>query len=164
MKCLSICYKGTEDIALNEIDELISSKGIVKEGCVVFDVSDYEKLAYYCYKTQCANRVMILLDSFKINSAEDLKRISSIDFSRFLDGKTFAARTWVFENEMNKAEIESTTGEFIEGNVDLKNPNITVFGYGYSNTCYVGIDFSGDLSIRDYKIFTNRTDIKGSVA
>lgn len=163
MKCLALCYKGTEDIVLNEIDELISSKGVAKEGCVIFDTS-MDKLAYFCYKAQSVNRVMILLDSFKINSAEDLKRVSSIDFSKFLDKHTFAARALICESELNKAEVESTAGEFIEGKVNLKNPDVTVLVYVYSSDCYVGIDFSGDLSIRDYKIFTNRTDIKGSVA
>jgi 23S rRNA G2445 N2-methylase RlmL len=106
----------------------------------------------------------LLLDEFKIKKIEDLKRISDIDFSKYLKNKKFAARSEIINNELSSAEVEKTTGDYIEAKVDLDNPDIVVFVYIYKDNCYVGIDFSGDISKRDYKIFTTRDDLKGTIA
>ncbi|MEE9525288.1 MAG: THUMP domain-containing protein [Candidatus Woesearchaeota archaeon] len=163
MKALAISYSGMEDITQLEIKELIGKESEVKESCVVFECSE-EELAKYCYKCQGANRVILLLDEFKISKIEDLERISKIDFSKWLDKKSFAARSWVVENELENSDVQKTTGDYVEGKVDLKNPDVTVFVYIYSNDCYVGIDFSGEISKRDYKIRLCRDDLKGTIA
>ncbi len=163
MKGLAICYKGVEDVSSKEISELIDVKNEVKEGCVVFDVNKLEELALLCYKGQSVNRILLLLDEFKISKIEDLKRISKIDFSKWLKGKTFAARCEIVNNELTSAEVEKSTGDEINGKVDLDNPDITIFVYIYGNSVYVGIDFSGDLSKRDYKIFASPISLKGTI-
>jgi putative N6-adenine-specific DNA methylase len=163
MKGLAICYKGMEDVASKEISELIKAKTEVKSGCVKFNC-ELEDLALLCYIGQSVNRVLLLLDNFKISKIEDLKRISKIDFSKWLKGRTFAARCEIIGSELNSREIEKSTGDEINGKVDLDNPDVTVFVYIYCNNAYVGIDLGGDLSKRDYKIFTGQTSLKGTIA
>jgi putative N6-adenine-specific DNA methylase len=163
MKGLSICYKGVEDISAKEILELIKAKTEIKSGCVVFDC-ELDDLALLCYKGQSVNRVLLLLDEFKINKIEDLKRISKIDFSKWLKNRTFAARCEIIDSDLNSREIEKATGDEISGKVDLDNPDVTVFVYIYGENAYVGIDLGGDLSKRDYKIFTGQTSLKGTIA
>ena len=163
MKSLSISYKGMEDITALEIKELLDVEAKIKESCVVFEAKEKD-LAKYCYKAQGVNRVLLLLDQFKISKIEDLKRISKIDFSKWLKDKSFAARCEIVESEIDAREVEKATGDEIDAKVNLKNPDVTVFVYIYKDNCYVGIDFSGDLSKRDYKIFTTRDDIKGTIA
>jgi putative N6-adenine-specific DNA methylase len=164
MKGLAICYKGIEDISAKEISELINARSKAKEGCVVFDFFKLDELALLCYRTQSINRVLLLLDSFKINRTEDLKRVSRIDFSRWLKNRTFAARCEIVNSGLNSREIEKATGDEINGKVDLDNPDVLVFVYVYGNDCYIGIDFSGNLSKRDYKIFASPTSLKGTIA
>lgn len=162
MKALAISYKGMEDITSLEISELLKVETEEKESCVVFD-GEYEDLALLSYKGQAVNRVLILLDSFKINKISDLKRISKIDFSKWIKRKKFAARSEIIENKFRTAEIERTTGDYVEGKVNLDKPDIVVFVYIYKKDCYVGIDFSGNISKRDYKIFSTKNDIKGTI-
>ncbi len=163
MKALSISYKGMEDITAFEIKELIGKKVSVKESCCVFECSKNE-LAKYCYLCQGANRVLVLLDEFNIKDISDLKRIEEIDFSKWLDGKSFAARSEIIENRLDNVEVQKATGDEIVGKVNLDNPDVTVFVYIYKDRCYVGIDFSGDISKRDYKIKLTRDDLKGTIA
>ncbi|MBD3354752.1 hypothetical protein GF361_02075 [Candidatus Woesearchaeota archaeon] len=164
MKALAISYKGMEDITALEIKELIGKKASVKESCCVFECSKKE-LAKYCYLCQGANRVLILLEDFKIDNISDLKKIDGIDFSKWLkDGRTFAARSEIVDNELEDYDVQKTTGDKIDAKVDLDNPDITVFVYIYSDDCYVGVDFSGDTSKRDYKIKLTRDDLKGTIA
>ncbi|MBW2965827.1 methyltransferase domain-containing protein [Candidatus Woesearchaeota archaeon] len=165
MKGLAISYKGIEDISAKEISELIKAKTEIKESCVIFDVDKLEDLALLCYKGQSVNRVLLLLDKFKISQVEDLKKISKIDFSRWLRNKTFAVRCEIVNNEsLISQEIEKATGDEIKGKVDLENPDVTVFVYVYRDNVYVGIDFGGDLSKRDYKIFISQMSLKGTIA
>ncbi len=160
MNYLAISYKGMEDITSLEIKELLNVDSKIKNSCVEFSA---DELRDYCSKAQGVNRVLVLLDNFKIKKLEDLKRIEKIDWSKYLEG-TFAARCSVVGNDFSKSEIEKTTGNYIDAKVDLKNPDKTVFVYIYKNDCYVGIDVAGDLSKRDYKIITSRNDIKGTIA
>ena len=165
MKGLAISYKGMEDITELEVNELLKSPAEIKESCVIFDIKNMEDLAVLCYKGQAVNRILLLLDDFKINKIEDLKRISKIDFSEFIqEGKTFAVRSEIVENELDDSAVQKTTGDYIEGKVNLKNPDVTVFVYIHRKQCCVGIDFGGDLSKREYKIALCRNDLKGTVA
>jgi putative N6-adenine-specific DNA methylase len=164
MKALAVSYRGIEDISAKEIFELIGVKTSVKEGCVIFDCG-LEDLALLCYKGQSVNRVLLLLDEFKINKIEDLKRISKIDFSKWLKNKTFAVRCEIINNEkLRSQEIEKAAGDEISGKVDLENPDITIFVYVYRANAYIGIDFGEELSKRDYKIFASPTSLKGTIA
>ena len=165
MKGLTICYKGMEDISAKEISELIGVKTEIREGCVVFDFDKLEDLVLLCYKGQSINRVLLLLDNFKISKIEDLKRINKIDLSKWLKNKTFAARCEIIKNkELRSQEVEKATGDEIKGKVDLDDPYIIIFIYVYENDCYMGIDLGGDLSKRDYKIFSSPTSLKGTIA
>jgi len=165
MKGLAICYKGIEDISSKEISKLINIKNEAREGCVVFDFEKLDEIALICYKTQSINRILLLLDYFKISNIEDLKRINKIDFSKWLKNRTFAARCEIIGNEkLRSREVEKAAGDEISGKVDLENPDVFVFVYIFKDNCYVGIDFSGDLSKRDYKIFASPMSLKGTIA
>jgi len=163
MKGLAISYKGMEDITALEVKELLKVKTEIRESCIVFEVKKLEDLALLCYKGQAVNRVLLLLDEFKISKIEDLRRINKIDFSEWLKGRTFAARCEIVGNELNSQEVEKATGDQIEAKVNLDNPDVTVFVYIYRNDCYVGIDLGRDLSKREYKIFSTPTALKGTI-
>jgi len=165
MQGLAISNKGIEDITALEIRELLNAKTELKQGCVIFEIKNLEDLALLCYKGQSVNRVLLLLDKFKIKKLEDFERISKIDFSEWLKNRTFAARCEIIDNkELSSKEIEIAIGDKIDAKVNLANPDITLFAYIFNNDCYFGIDFSGDISKREYKVFLHRNDMKGTIA
>ena len=100
MKALAISFQGMEDITALEIKELIGKEVEEKEGCCLFECSE-EELAKYCYLGQGVNRVLVLLDSFKIKSEDDLVKVNQIDFSKWLKG-TFAVRCEIVDNDLIK--------------------------------------------------------------
>jgi len=165
MKGLAISYKGMEDITSLEIKELIKAQTKIKESCIIFEAKKIEDLALLCYKAQSVNRVLLLMDEFNISKIEDLNKISDIDFSKWLKGRTFAARSEIIKNEkLSSQEVAKTTGDNVKGKVDLENPDVTIFVYIYKDNCYVGIDLGGDLSKREYKIFSTPISLKGTIA
>jgi 23S rRNA G2445 N2-methylase RlmL len=167
MKAIALSNKGLEDISALEIKELIDVKTEIKDSVVLFDATE-EELALLSYKGQSFKRIMIYLGEFSVNDSEDFAKVSKIDFSKWLaNDKTFAVRTEIILNEnFCTQEVEYETGSNIktDSKVELKNPDVTIFAYIFENNGYIGIDFSGDIAKRDYKIYTSRHDLKGNIA
>ena len=172
MEALAITHKGIEDIACLEISELVGNAS-AKEGCVVFSFKKYEDLFLLSYKTQSISKILLLFDSFHFNddfSEKAKEKIKNIDVNDWINAKTpFVVRSFIINNEnFASSSVEPEIGEYIidktKAKVDLENPLVTFFVYIYGNTCYLGIDFSGDLGKRNYKIFNLSNSLKGSVA
>jgi 23S rRNA G2445 N2-methylase RlmL len=160
MKCLVIVSKGLEDVAALEIKELIGVSASLGEGFCILDVKSEKELCLLSYKCQSVDKVLLLLDNFKVSSLDDFKQVKNIDFS--LTG-TFRVSSVQIDNDLD--EVESKVGEFIEGKVDLNNPDTIIFAYLVKDQCYIGIDFSGiDLQKRSYKLFGHKDSIRGTIA
>jgi putative N6-adenine-specific DNA methylase len=170
MKGLVICNKGIEDISALEIKELINSESKINERCVEFEIKKLEELCLLCYRMQSVSKVLLLLDKFRINSLDDIKKsVSKIKFPDLFK-ESFVVRCLKLENsELSSTEIEAKTGEFIldkiKIKVELKSPRVIFFVFINKNDCYLGIDFPGaDLSKRDYKIFSYAGSLKNTIA
>jgi tRNA (guanine6-N2)-methyltransferase len=168
MKALAITHKGLEQVTSLEIDELLKTKTEIKDSCVIFDIKSYEDIALVCYKSQSTKKVIYLIDSFKINSVEDIKKYvekNKQEIEQFIDKKTFAVKTEHLENDFDREEICIETAEPLTSKVDLNNPDVILFVYIYKDECYLGIDFSSDdLSKREYRIYTHFQALRASIA
>ena len=178
MQGLAITNKGIEDIAALEIYGMIKQKAEIREQCLVFPIEKLEDLCQLCYKAQSLARVLLLLDSFEINSdllKEAKQRIDKLSLKEWLHHKKFVVRCIKQDFEdLSTPEIEGKIGELLLENsknnklktkVDLREPDIIFLCYLNKNSFYLGIDFSGyDLSKRHYKIFQHPETLKGNVA
>lgn len=172
MKGLAITHKGIEDITSLEISEILGCKTLVNECCVEFDIKSQEELAKVCYFGQSEIKIIYLLDSFKIDSLEDLDKniIKSLaGIKEFITPKrSFAVRALIEENgayETDEICIEVADSMKLDNKVNLKNPDVILFVYIYKDNCYLGIDFSGeDLSKREYRIYTHYEALKATKA
>lgn len=171
MKAFAITNPGLEEYAAKETEELIHVETKTEKSVVLFE-ADEQKLAYLCYRSQSLIKVCSLIDSFKINSAKDLKKIRA-DFTKIIKkGKTFRVKfAKQGKNELLAQEIEPELGSIIidqfktAPKVEMENPDYVVYLYVFNNNAYVGIDYSGfDLSKREYRIFANPRSFKGNVA
>ncbi|HLC80593.1 MAG TPA: THUMP domain-containing protein [Candidatus Nanoarchaeia archaeon] len=180
MRALAITDWNLEDCAAREINGLIKTQTTAKETMVLFDAKP-EELAKVAYHSQTIYRLMAMLDSFSFGEKEDplkklKKSVESSGLAEWFEKKTtFCVRSLMAETkEMEKNMLEPKMGEFVlnkikkEKNftpaVSLEKPNVLILIYFYKNSCYWGIDLAGDLSHRDYKIFTNRHSLKGPLA
>jgi putative N6-adenine-specific DNA methylase len=183
MKGIAITHKGLEDISALEIKEIIKASSDVKETVVVFNLKNLDDLCTLAYKAQSLIKVMYLFDNFKVKKDEKSilekvkKSVEKIDFKDWLDKeKTFRVSCKHIQNDnISSQEIEKETGAIVidkiqktskyQQKVDLDNPDIIFYIYIYENQCYLGIDFCGfDLSKRDYKVFSNPADTKGTIS
>lgn len=157
MKYCLICYPGLEIVSQKEIKELANAKGIVEDSVVLFESKDID-----CKKFKSAIRVLHLLDSFDFKSLDDFKRCEKTDFP--VKGSFAVSCERHGTHKFNSHEVEELVGSFIDGKVNLKKPDTTFFVYIFNNKAYVGIDLTGDLSKREYRLFCNSQGVKGNIA
>ncbi|MBW2973231.1 hypothetical protein KY346_02470 [Candidatus Woesearchaeota archaeon] len=138
MKAIVLTNKGIEDISKKEIKELINADAQIHEGFLTFE-AEQKDLFVLCYKAQSLTKVIMVAD----------------DLNEYVKNKTFAVRS-------HEKELEIKIAEKIQGKVDLKNPDVTIYAV---NEKYYGIDLTGeDLSRRDYRIFLGPESLKGTIA
>lgn len=173
MKGLVITSKGIEETTSVEIKELINSDAIVEEGCVIFDFNNFNDLCLLCYKSQSADRVIYMLQSFKFeNFFDELeKSITKINLDTWIK----ECRKFKVEcirrgaHDFNSADVEAKTAAFIQKNynkkIGLRDYDIIFLIYIVDDKCYFGIDFAGfELNKRAYKIFLHPNSLRGTIA
>jgi 23S rRNA G2445 N2-methylase RlmL len=172
LKAIAITYPFLSDYASQEIKEKINTKTKTLENAVIFDVKDKEQLAQLSYSLQSISHIGLLLLNSSFNKIEELKQKIKETKIKTLDKKTFCARCIENSTEHDTKELEAQIGSHIFQNikdinpeVDLENPELNFLFQVNKNNIILFQDFSGlDLSKRDYKVFINRLDVKGSLA
>jgi len=174
MKAFSFVPVNFEDIALKELKEILGKKGNKKKGFILFDFKSYKELVRFCYLTQSSKRVLVLLFDFAFSSKKDFLKKAREKINKlripFLDKiKTFRVSSEGFPI----VKINEFFGELLskkmkkEGKrvkVNLNEPDLVFYAHITNKHCYFGIDFSGDLEKRDYRVFNSQNSIKGPLA
>ncbi|QQG39260.1 MAG: methyltransferase domain-containing protein [Candidatus Woesearchaeota archaeon] len=164
MKFIAITLNGLEGITNNEIKEVLKAK-IIKadKGKVVFD-TDKENFK----ELRSAERVLSYLGEFKFKDFEDFgKKIESIDFSKVEDKFKIECKR-VGEHDFNSVDISKIIGSYInkkygKGGV-FKDFKQIVYISIFEDYCYIGIDLTGKLSRRDYRIKVHASSINANLA
>ncbi len=177
MKGLIITNKGMEHISALEVKDLLGiEKGIkIDEDVVRFPINKLEDLALLCYKSQSASKVIYLLGEIKVtkNLESNIKKFSrvleNIQLGDFLKNKIFRVDCKrIGKHNFKSVDISREIANLLikkgYDKVTFKNPRVVLYVFIDDKKGYIGIDFSGDISKRDYRIFNNSKSIKGNIA
>ncbi len=174
MKGFAVTSKGIEEIAANDIKELINADSEIEEGCVVFEAKNFEDFCTLCYKCQSIDRVVYLLGSFEFEDfkKEFKKALEKTDFEKWMhDHSKFKAECLrLGSHDFKSVDAEQIASGFItekfkNTKIDFNEFEIIVYSYIISNKCYFGIDFAGfELNKRSYKIFLHPSSLRGTIA
>jgi 23S rRNA G2445 N2-methylase RlmL len=160
MKGLAIVAKGLENIAAQEISELINTECAVEETALTFNIKKITDLAVLCYKAQSVNRVLLFI-SKSIFRKIDLSFINQ-------DYKFRITRTKGSVNIIDDLAVKICDAAKKKGlslTVDLSEPQLIFLVHSNGSSVYLGVDVAGfDLSKREYKVFNSPYSIKGTVA
>ena len=141
MKGILVTIKGGEEAAKKEIKLILNIDSKIKNRCVEFEFDEYEQLIELCYFSQVAIRILLYED-----------------YTEWLrEGMSFRVRSDEYDKEREIGSIINKKNNYV---VNLENPQIPIYYFDGKIT----IDFSGDISKRDYRIFTHRHTLKGSTA
>ncbi|PIN77177.1 hypothetical protein COV16_07120 [Candidatus Woesearchaeota archaeon CG10_big_fil_rev_8_21_14_0_10_34_8] len=172
MDAIATTFEGFEEIAVQEIKELIGKKATSNKGIVLFSATDKE-LAKLCYLSQSLRSILRLYKNFSFSDLDDFKKKAVLKKS---DVFVFADRSFRAEchrkgkHNFSSQDVAALFGEIILGlqkktSVDLDDPDIIASCIINENICYLGIDFAGfDLTKREYKIYSQQTTLNAGFA
>ncbi|MBS3175686.1 methyltransferase [Candidatus Woesearchaeota archaeon] len=170
---------GMEDIAAQEIEELLNKKGVVCSSFVLFPFEKKEDLFHITYFSQSARKVVEIFSFVKHHheSYEIIikKMIVQLDQKKIKDiisqNATFNI-TCIKENYSSEtsspdiaAELAKPIADFTRAKAVYQNPQIPFILFITKEEAMFGLDIAGiDLSKRDYKIFIGAQSLKGPLA
>jgi 23S rRNA G2445 N2-methylase RlmL len=183
-----IVNKGFEKVAVSQIREIIgtTTEINVHDTVVCFEAKTeskkFDKVFEFIYRNQITNRVLYVLSEFEYPQDDDsiLEAVRKIIFNSedkllndiIINSADFRSSVKLDEHT-DVTYLESEIGGIIldyakslgtELKVNLNNPTLNIYLYVYNGSAYLGIDLSGDLSKREYKIFNNAVSLKGPTA
>jgi len=168
MKWLILVNQGIESLAANELTAFGAKILEKNPACITIEIS-IEKIVMIAYKFQTINRILSFIASFSFTSIDDVEaKLDKIKINEITPSQTFAARSEQQKTEILSAEVQPLVGKIIaektEAKVNLSNPDVMIFTFINENKAYIGIDLTGDISKRDYRIFLQRDKLKATIA
>lgn len=169
MKSFILVNSGFEELALQEIKELVGIKGKLGSGIIEFD-SEKEDLVILCSQGQSFKSVLVELDK---NSNLDKIRFSGVKWEDFFwKDASFKIEVEGVKGNENRIEISKKVGtelfdqtKELNLKLDYKKPEIIVKVYFDGKKYFIGIDLCGfDLTKRHYRVFVNSASLKGDLA
>jgi len=177
-KFFATCNKGLEEIAINEVKNLIGSKAEKFRGGMIKFEGKAEDIFILNYYSKTLHKIyfVILEDNFN-NLNEIYQKIKSIDFSQFIyPTQSFAiVPTRIGNHDFTSLDIAKVAGQavidsYLESKgirlkVNLDNPNISVIVNVINDYFFVALDTTGNsLHKRWYRKFSHISPIKSTVA
>lgn len=167
MKAVVFCCVGFEDILEQDLKEILNKNCNVEKGCCIFEGTEKEiaKVAYMC---QSIIQIGVLLSEGDVKADIPIINIDSTDFG--IVKNTFSLGCSVTgERKFKSNEVVMGVSEKImnktKKKATYKNADIAYYIRIIGDKYYFFLDLtSKELSKRDYKVFVNKTSLKGPIA
>ncbi|MCB9358498.1 hypothetical protein H6503_01075 [Candidatus Woesearchaeota archaeon] len=167
LKCIGFCGFGVEDVLENDIREILGKKVKVEknERCCIFEANK-EDIARFAFMCQSIEKVGVLLKNGEIGDIPEID-VSDIKFdikTTFYVDCSIAGTKPYKSNDvvMNVSEqmMKTTKKKAVYKDAGIEY-NIEIIGNKYFFTINLS---SKELSNRDYKVFANKTSLRGTIA
>lgn len=176
MDVLAIVSKGLEEEGVKEVERILKRPAEVKHGAVQFSVEHHEQIAAFIYQSQLAQRVLLLIDSYPYEDSGSLIATATQSFPEkikpyraLIEGnQTYRVKCKSENLSVITPELEAEFGGVIHDafpilKVDLRYPEVVFYLY-IADKAYLGIDYSDDISKREYRVFNSALSLKGTTA
>jgi tRNA (guanine6-N2)-methyltransferase len=168
---------GLEDIAAQELEELVGVRVDVDVGKVYFEARP-EAMYLVNFAARTINRLFVLLLKERFERLEDIYRlVKSINFTEVMDpDKPFAVRSErVGKHDFTSIDVSRVVGQavidsYVESTgkrprVNLDNPSIEIWAYVRHDEVLVGVNTTGEsLHKRRYRVYDHPAALKPTIA
>lgn len=173
MKIFVLVNPGLEQLAQQEIEELISVQAKVYSSVLELEVKNKEEILSLAYHLQSVRRVLVSLEAF--SELDDLEFRENFPWQDYFSSDlTFKVDVEnVKGNENRLAIAKKVAGKVfsrlekkgVKSKLELKEPDLLVNAYFNGKKYFVGVDFCGqELNSRHYRLFTSPASFKGDLA
>jgi 23S rRNA G2445 N2-methylase RlmL len=147
MKALALTFPGLSDVLAEEIKTLTGISGKQGAESVSFE-AELKDIFAVCYRSQAACRVLLVVSEGAFEQLTVPKE--------YLTGTvSFAAKS------TSKAQAFAET---VSGKKVYKNADTPFYLHIEATQCWLGVDLTGDISKRDYRVFIGSETLSGITA
>jgi len=175
MRSFLIVLSGQENLAAQEVEELVGVKAVSSEAVVEFEVQKKEDFLKLLQHGQSFRRILILIDKNKNVDKLDLEKKSFpwLEFiSSELSLKVVIENVKGNDNRLILArKVMSKLFRLCEDklkftpNIEMKHPQAEIVLCRSGEEYLLGIDLGGkDLNSRSYRVFASQASFKGDLA
>lgn len=147
MKVLALTFPGLADILADEIKLLTGISCTQFSASVSFD-AELKDILTVCYRSQSARRVLLI--------------VSEGAFEKLSIPQEYALGTIAIHSASTTKAQE--LAEQFKLRITYKNPDTTFYLHTENEHCWLGIDITGDIAKRDYRIFIGSETLSGILA
>lgn len=173
MKIFSLVTLGLEEVAQQEVQELLKTKAKIFPSVIEFSVKSKEDIIHYLYHTQSVRRILISFGRFK-----DVETItfdtkfpwndyfsSKTPFKIEVEGVSGQENRFALAKEIAGKIYETLRPKHLDPKIDLKKPQLLVVVFHNGKDYFLGMDLAGkELNTRDYRLFLHSASLKGDLA
>jgi 23S rRNA G2445 N2-methylase RlmL len=162
MRFLVLTNPGLEETSIKEIKKISKISPEKKKSHLIIESKSREEIYKLAYSGRSFTRILEILDEknnpFELDFTIPFSKKKNIGIEIMREGN----------HEFNTEKIYKITKEkTLKQGFEIKknNPDIALFVLSKDEKAYFCIDYSGfDLGKRDYKIFINKSTLKGNIA
>lgn len=169
MKLCAIVNPGMEQLAQQEIKELLGVSGKISPHIVEFEASAEQALTLL-YHGQSLRRLMLSFGKYKNSEDAKFETVTWKDFVNSTSFKVEVENLKGIENRLALAKkiagkvFSAVEKQKLNLTIDLKKPNFMLLIYFNGKDYFVGIDLAGEeLHSRAYRVFTHSASCKGDI-
>lgn len=148
MKVLALTFPGLADVLVREIKELTGKNSKETAEGALFETEKLEEIFTVCYRSQSARRVLLVVSEGKFENLSIPKEY-------------LAGTISIIGKSTTKAQ---ELAELLKVRITYKNPDKTLYVHTEPEQSWLGIDLTGDVSKRDYRIFIGSETLSGITA
>ena len=167
LDALGLTHAGMEDIAAQELQQLVHAKTTEHPESVSFQ-ANAEQLLQATYQSQSLRSMLLVLTSCK--ATDYAAAIQTCALTEWLPpSATFVVVCDKDDDALSSQTIAAEIGEIIQNKtqatVDFKHPSVIFSLFIRQGKAWFGIDIAGfDLSRRSYRVFLGTNSLKGNIA
>jgi len=176
---LATTIPGLEEVALEEVKEIVGNEGQKEHRGMIRFKSDESGVFSLNYISKTLHRVLVLIDEFSFDGLSDIyEEVLELDFARFLNpDQSFSVRMNRHgEHRFTSVDVEGEVGQAIIDSfreskskrleVDLEDPDIIFRGEVRNDRFWLSIDTTGmdSLHKRSYRTSGHPAPLKPTIA
>ena len=168
MQHLAIVNPGLEELAQQEIKELINEESEVDKGILKFS-ADEKQLSKILQRNQSFYKLLAYLGEYKDLEEVDFSKLNLKDF--FNNNITLKIEVENVKGQENRQRLSKIVGSKlfpflkesnIKAEIDFKTPNLVLVIYHTDEKYFLGVDLTNnELNKRDYRVFAHSASFKG---
>ncbi|MEK6950538.1 MAG: THUMP domain-containing class I SAM-dependent methyltransferase, partial [Nanoarchaeota archaeon] len=173
MHCFILVNPGLQNVAQQELKELVKSKATISGQALEFTIPGKEELIRLCARGQSFRRLLVFIDKFAALERLDADKVSfpwsdffplQFSFKIEVEGVPGQENRFQIAGEVAGKLFSCFQKNKFTPTLNVKKPDYTLIVYFTGKEYWVGLDCCEEIDSRSYRVFPHQATFKGDLA